>query len=52
MGDKDQAFNYLNQSLEQRFASMAFLNADPLYDDLRSDVRFRELEQRVGLSLP
>ena len=51
-GDKDQAFNYLNQSLEQRFASMAFLNADPLYDDLRSDVRFRELEQRVGLSLP
>jgi tetratricopeptide (TPR) repeat protein len=52
MGDKDQAFKYLNQSLEQRFASMPFLNADPLYDDLHSDVRFRELEQKVGLSLP
>ncbi|HET6862842.1 MAG TPA: protein kinase [Pyrinomonadaceae bacterium] len=52
LGDKDQAFKYLDQSLEERFASMAFLNADPLYDDIRSDVRFRELEQKVGLSLP
>jgi|SoiMethySBSTD1v2_1073268.scaffolds.fasta_scaffold17691_5 Serine/threonine protein kinase len=49
LGDKDEVFRLLNQSLEQRFAAMAFLNADSLYDELRNDPRFDELIQRVGL---
>jgi tetratricopeptide (TPR) repeat protein len=49
LGDRDEVFRLLNQSLEQRFAAMAFLNADSLYDELHNDPRFDELIQRVGL---
>jgi serine/threonine protein kinase/Flp pilus assembly protein TadD len=49
LGEKDEVFRLLNKSLEQRFAAMAFLNADSLYDELHHDPRFDELIQRVRL---
>jgi TolB-like protein/predicted Ser/Thr protein kinase/Tfp pilus assembly protein PilF len=50
MGDMDQAFAALNESCDERFASIAFLTTDPLYDELRPDPRFAELVRRANLA--
>jgi len=55
LGDRDQAFAYLESSYEERRDRMAYLNVDPMLDPLRSDPRFKDLVRRVGLptqSLP
>ncbi len=49
MGDKDQAFVWLEKAYSQRSNLMVTLQVDPLYDPLRSDPRFPELLRRVGL---
>jgi tetratricopeptide (TPR) repeat protein len=49
MGDKEQAFAYLNKALEKRQGQMIMLNVDPPFDVLRDDRRFDELIRRVGL---
>ena len=50
MGDWDQAFIFLQKSYDERFASIAFLTTDPLYDDLRGDPRFAALARRANLT--
>ena len=49
LGDRDNAFKYLNRSLEERSDWLAYLKVDPALDPLRSDPRFSELERKVGL---
>ncbi len=49
MGDKEQAFAYLNRAIEKRQGQMIMLNVDPPFDVLRNDPRFDELVRRVGL---
>lgn len=49
LGDKEQAFAYLNKALEKRQGQMSLLNVDPAFDILRNDGRFDELVRRVGL---
>jgi len=49
MGDRDQAFGWLEKAYSQRGNVMTTLQVDPLYDPLRSDPRFPELLHRVGL---
>jgi tetratricopeptide (TPR) repeat protein/TolB-like protein len=49
MGDKEQAFAYLNKAIEKRQGQMCMLNVDPPFDILRADPRFDELVRRVGL---
>jgi hypothetical protein len=49
MNDLGQAFAFLQQSYESRFASIAFLTTDPLYADLRADPRFNELARKANL---
>jgi tetratricopeptide (TPR) repeat protein len=51
LGDKDQAFAWLEKEFEQRGNPMVFLKAEPLFDPLRSDPRFHALLRRVGLPL-
>ncbi len=48
LGDKDQAFEWLEKAYAQRSMHPFFL-PDPRYDPLRADVRFRDLMRRMGL---
>jgi serine/threonine protein kinase/Tfp pilus assembly protein PilF len=50
LGEKDEAFTLLNKAYEERSSDMIDLRVDPQLDPLRSDPRFAELLQRVGLA--
>jgi tetratricopeptide (TPR) repeat protein len=49
LGDKDQAFKWLNTAYQERDIGLLGLKTDFLLDPLRSDPRFAELVSRVGL---
>jgi TolB-like protein/tetratricopeptide (TPR) repeat protein len=49
LGEKDQAFAWLQTACEERYDRLIYLNVDPLVDSLRADPRFTELRRRVGL---
>ena len=49
LGEKDQAFEYLNRAAREREWWIVMLNVDPPLDPLRNDPRFAELVRRVGL---
>ena len=47
LGNKDQAFNHLEQIYQRREIWMAYLRVDPRLDSLRDDPRFSDLLRRV-----
>jgi serine/threonine protein kinase len=49
LGDKDQAFRWLNIAYQERDSSLLSLKTDFLLDPIRSDPRFTELVRKVGL---
>ncbi|HKR60720.1 MAG TPA: protein kinase [Pyrinomonadaceae bacterium] len=49
LGDKDQAFAWLEKAYTERSVWMPSLKVDPKFDSLRSDPHFAELVRRVGL---
>lgn len=49
LGDKDLTQFWLEKAFEERSNWLAWLAADPRYDSLREDPRFRDLVRRVGL---
>jgi DNA-binding winged helix-turn-helix (wHTH) protein/Flp pilus assembly protein TadD len=51
LGDKDQAFKWLNKAYDDRSAWPTGLKLEPMLDSLRSDPRFEDLLLRVGLAL-
>lgn len=48
LGDKDEAFAWLEQSYKVRDKGLTYLKLDPGMDPLRSDPRFQSLLHRVG----
>ena len=50
LGDKEQAFVWLEKGCEERETPIYFLKVDPIWDPLRSDPRFNDLLRRIGLS--
>jgi len=50
LGDKDQAFAWLEKGYEERSTPLYFLKVDPVWDPLRSDPRFNDLLHRIGLA--
>jgi tetratricopeptide (TPR) repeat protein len=50
LGDKNQAFDWLQKAFEDRSAGLLYLKVDPAFDSLRSDGRFADMLRRVGLS--
>jgi TolB-like protein/DNA-binding winged helix-turn-helix (wHTH) protein/Tfp pilus assembly protein PilF len=49
LGQKETAFEWLEQAYQVRSASLVNLKVDPRFDSLRSDQRFSDLVQRIGL---
>jgi TolB-like protein len=49
LGDKEQAFAWLEKSYQEHEDFLVFLKIQPSFDNLRSDPRFAELVKRVGL---
>ena len=49
LGDKDQAFTWLQRAYEEHSVLMIFLNVEPKLDAIRSDPRFLDIERRMGL---
>jgi tetratricopeptide (TPR) repeat protein len=50
LGDKNQAFDWLQKAYEDRSAGLLYLKVDPAFDSVRSDLRFVDLLHRVGLN--
>ena len=50
LGDKDQAFAWLDKSVEEHDLTTSHCKVDQRFDSLRSDPRFAELVRRVGLT--
>jgi tetratricopeptide (TPR) repeat protein len=51
LGQKDQAFEWLNKAYEARSPWLVFgLKVDPRFDGLRSDPRFADLLRRMNLA--
>ena len=50
LGDKERALKWLQQDYKEREDDgLVDLNADPVWDPLRSDPRFKDLVRTVGL---
>jgi tetratricopeptide (TPR) repeat protein len=50
LGDKERALKWLQQDYKEREdGGLMDLNADPVWDPLRSNPRFKDLVRRVGL---
>lgn len=50
LGDKDEAFTWLERARAEHSFKMAWLKVEPQWDSLRDDPRFTSLLQRVGLA--
>lgn len=50
LGDRDRAIEWLGKGIEERNYAMPFLKVDPDFDNVRSDPRFADLLQRMGLT--
>ena len=48
-GDMDRAFEALERAYQARSASLVYLHLDPGYAPLRSDPRYQEPVQRIGM---
>ncbi|HET6671624.1 MAG TPA: winged helix-turn-helix domain-containing protein [Pyrinomonadaceae bacterium] len=50
LGENDQAFESLERAYSEHDVQLQYLRADPFLDSLRSDARYQNLMERVGLS--
>jgi len=50
LGEKDQAFDWIQKAYDDRSAWLVYLKVDPLFDNVRQDARFTDLLRRVGLN--
>jgi tetratricopeptide (TPR) repeat protein len=48
LGEKDQAFEWLDKAYEDTDIGMTYLRIDPALDPLRSDPRFQDLVRRMN----
>jgi eukaryotic-like serine/threonine-protein kinase len=50
LGEKDQAFAWLEKAYAERDSNITNLKVDPEFDSLHSDPRFTDLLRRIGLA--
>ena len=49
LGDKDQAFKWLEKAFDERDIWLMNMRVDPVLKGIRSDSRFTDLLKRIGL---
>lgn len=49
LGDKDEAFQWLEKAYQERSHSMAFIKTEPMFDSLHTNARFQDFIRRLGL---
>ena len=49
LGDKDQAFAWLERDFQSRSGALVYITYFPVYDTLRDDPRYADLLRRMGL---
>lgn len=49
LGDKEQAFVWLEEAFKEKSNILQFVKTHPFFDPIRSDPRFVDLERRIGL---
>jgi TolB-like protein/DNA-binding winged helix-turn-helix (wHTH) protein/Tfp pilus assembly protein PilF len=52
LGDKEQAFAWLEKCFQTREHDLVFSRLWPMFDSLRSDPRYEDLMRRIGLPKP
>jgi len=50
VGQIDEAFECLETTFQERHGILTYLKVEPIFDRLRSDPRFADLQRRMGLS--
>jgi tetratricopeptide (TPR) repeat protein len=50
LGDKDEAFEFLEAAFQERAGLLILLGIRPTLDNIRSDPRYADLLRRMGLS--
>jgi hypothetical protein len=49
LGNKKEAFNWLNKAYDERASLLIEIGFTPSYDKIRNDRRFKELLRKIGL---
>jgi len=49
LGEKDEAFLYLDEAVAERHPYLILANVEPVFDNLRSDPRFAAVINRIGI---
>ena len=49
LGEKEQAFQWLERAFQEHSGGITFLKVDPFWEPLRSDPRYADLLRRIGL---
>ena len=49
LGDRDRAFEWLDKAYNERFTALIALKVEPMFDNLRSDRGYQDLQRGVGL---
>lgn len=50
LGDREQALSWLEKSCENKDFLLAFVKAEPIFDELRSEPRYQAVLRRMGLA--
>jgi hypothetical protein len=50
LGEKDQALDWLEKGFESHNFAFVFVKANPAFESLHKDPRFRDLLQRKGFA--
>lgn len=49
LNDKDKTFELLHKAIDERFFSAAYIDVEPLLDDIRTDPRYPSLIQKINI---
>ena len=49
LGDDERAFEYFEKAYQEHSDMLIYLNVDPRFDRIHSDLRFKTLIKKVGL---